>query len=100
MPTSGIMGAGLAKDVALITDGRFPGGSHGFIVGRVTPEAQVDRPIALVEDADQISINTNHNQISVVSPTVSWHPARVIDVAAAILGHSRSQSFPSRRTAI
>jgi dihydroxy-acid dehydratase len=64
-PTSAIMGAGLGRDVALITDGRFSGGSHGFIVGHVTPEAQVGGPIALVQDGDQISIDANHNQISV-----------------------------------
>ena len=51
-PTSAIMGAGLGQDVALLTDGRFSGGSHGFIVGHVTPEAQVGGPIALVEDGD------------------------------------------------
>ncbi len=49
-PTSAIMGAGLGDDVALITDGRFSGGSHGFIVGHVTPEAQDGGPIALVEE--------------------------------------------------
>ncbi len=49
-PTSAIMGAGLGKDVALITDGRFSGGSHGFIVGHVTPEAQDGGPIALVQE--------------------------------------------------
>ena len=49
-PTSAIMGAGLGKDVALITDGRFSGGSHGFIVGHVTPEAQEGGPIALVAE--------------------------------------------------
>ena len=49
-PTSAIMGAGLGNDVALITDGRFSGGSHGFIVGHVTPEAQEGGPLALVEE--------------------------------------------------
>ena len=53
-PTSAIMGAGLGKDVALITDGRFSGGSHGFIVGHITPEAQDGGPIALVRDGDRI----------------------------------------------
>jgi dihydroxy-acid dehydratase len=56
-PTSAIMGAGLGEDVALITDGRFSGGSHGFIVGHVTPEAQEGGPIALVRDGDPISID-------------------------------------------
>ena len=54
-PTSAIMGAGLGKDVALITDGRFSGGSHGFIVGHVTPEAQEGGPIALVQNGDRIT---------------------------------------------
>ncbi|KAG8462834.1 hypothetical protein KFE25_001607 [Diacronema lutheri] len=56
-PTSVIMGAGLGKDVALITDGRFSGGSHGFIIGHVSPEAQVGGPIALIKDGDKISID-------------------------------------------
>src|ERR671938_1366225 len=56
-PTSAIMGAGLGRDVALITDGRFSGGSHGFIVGHVTPEAQEGGPIALVRDGDRITID-------------------------------------------
>ena len=56
-PTSAIMGAGLGEDVALLTDGRFSGGSHGFIVGHVTPEAQEGGPIALVEDGDRIAID-------------------------------------------
>ncbi len=56
-PTSAIMGAGLGQDVALLTDGRFSGGSHGFIVGHITPEAQVGGPIALVRDGDPITID-------------------------------------------
>jgi dihydroxy-acid dehydratase len=56
-PTSAIMGAGLGEHVALITDGRFSGGSHGFIVGHVTPEAQDGGPIALVEDGDSITLD-------------------------------------------
>jgi len=64
-PTSAIVGAGLGKDVALITDGRFSGGSHGFIVCRMTPEAQNGGPIALVQDDDQISIDATRNQISI-----------------------------------
>ena len=64
-PTSAIMGAGLGKDVALLTDGRFSGGSHGFIVGHVTPEAQDGGPIALVRDGDRITIDADKNLISV-----------------------------------
>ena len=64
-PTSAIMGAGLGKDVAMITDGRFSGGSHGFIVGHVAPEAQVGGPVALVEDGDRVTINAETNEISV-----------------------------------
>lgn len=64
-PTSAIMGAGLGKDVALITDGRFSGGSHGFIVGHTTPEAQEGGPIALVRNGDRITIDAEHNLLSV-----------------------------------
>jgi dihydroxy-acid dehydratase len=64
-PTSAICGYGLEKDVALITDGRFSGGSHGFIVGHVTPEAQVGGPIALVEDGDVITIDAEANRIDI-----------------------------------
>ncbi|MGD8445165.1 MAG: dihydroxy-acid dehydratase, partial [Desulfobacterales bacterium] len=64
-PTSAIMGAGLGKDVALLTDGRFSGGSHGFIVGHITPEAQVGGPIALVINGDQIMIDAVKNTLSV-----------------------------------
>ena len=63
-PTAAIMGAGLGKDVALITDGRFSGGTHGFVVGHITPEAQVGGNIALVEDGDIISIDARNNTIN------------------------------------
>lgn len=62
-PTSAIMGAGLGKDVALITDGRFSGGSHGFIIGHVTPEAQVGGPIALLRDGDHMVIDAEKRVI-------------------------------------
>lgn len=62
-PTSAIMGVGLGADVAFITDGRFSGGSHGFIVGHVTPEAQEGGPIALVKDGDRITIDAKSNRI-------------------------------------
>ncbi len=64
-PTSAIMGAGLGGDVAMITDGRFSGGSHGFIIGHVTPEAQEGGPIGLIKDGDQITINAVNNVITV-----------------------------------
>jgi len=64
-PTSAVMGAGLGKDVALITDGRFSGGSHGFIVGHVTPEAQEGGPIALIRTGDPISIDAEKNMLTV-----------------------------------
>jgi len=76
-PTSAIMGAGLGKDVALITDGRFSGGSHGFIVGHITPEAQEGGPIALVRTGETITIDAQKNEISV-------------DVAADELGRRRA----------
>jgi dihydroxy-acid dehydratase len=56
-PTSAIMGKGLGRDVALITDGRFSGGSHGFVVGHITPEAYTGGPLALVKNGDEISID-------------------------------------------
>ncbi len=65
-PTSAIIGAGLGHDVALMTDGRFSGGSHGFIVGHITPEAQEGGPIALVQDGDAITIDAEKNRIDVV----------------------------------
>ena len=63
-PTSAIMGAGLGQDVALMTDGRFSGGSHGFIIGHVTPEAQSGGPIALVKEGDQITIDAKMREIT------------------------------------
>ena len=64
-PTGSIVGAGLEKDVALITDGRFSGGSAGFIVGHVTPEAQLGGPIALVKNGDKITIDAEANLITI-----------------------------------
>ncbi len=64
-PTSAIVGAGLGSEVALITDGRFSGGSHGFIVGHIVPEAQEGGPIALLKDGDLITIDAKTNKLSV-----------------------------------
>ncbi len=59
-PTSAIMGKGLGKDVALITDGRFSGGTHGFVVGHITPEAQVGGTLALIENGDKVTIDADN----------------------------------------
>ena len=67
-PTSAIMGRGLGKDVALITDGRFSGGSHGFVVGHITPEAATGGPIGILKDGDPITINAEKNEINLNLP--------------------------------
>jgi dihydroxy-acid dehydratase len=63
-PTSAIMGKGLGKEVALITDGRFSGGTHGFVVGHITPEAYVGGALAIVQNSDQITIDAETNQLT------------------------------------
>jgi len=68
-PTSLIMGAGLGHDVACLTDGRFSGGSHGFVIGHVVPEAQEGGPIGLVQDGDVITIDAERNTINMTSVT-------------------------------
>jgi dihydroxy-acid dehydratase len=80
-PTSAIMGAGLGRDVALITDGRFSGGSHGFIVGHITPEAQEGGPLALVRGGDRITIDARAKKIDVevseselIARRAAWTP--------------------------
>jgi dihydroxy-acid dehydratase len=65
-PTSAVMGKGLGKDVALITDGRFSGGTHGFVVGHITPEAFDGGPIALIKDGDQIEIDAKKMQVNLL----------------------------------
>ena len=64
-PTGAVVGAGLEKDVALITDGRFSGGSHGFVVGHITPEAYEGGIIAIIENGDLITIDSIKNKIEV-----------------------------------
>jgi dihydroxy-acid dehydratase len=75
-PTSIIMGAGLGKDVALLTDGRFSGGSHGFIIGHVVPEAQEGGPIALVRDGDRIAIDVKKRVIDLDVPAAELERRR------------------------
>ena len=65
-PSSALMGYGLGKDVALLTDGRFSGGSHGFLIGHIVPEAAEGGPIALVEDGDVIVIDAENNKIDLL----------------------------------
>jgi dihydroxy-acid dehydratase len=82
-PTSAIIGAGLGNDVALLTDGRFSGGSHGFIVGHITPEAQDGGPIALVQTGDTITIDANTRHIDVDVPAAELASRRAAWVAPA-----------------
>ena len=65
-PSSALMGYGLGKDVALLTDGRFSGGSHGFLIGHIVPEAAEGGPIGLVTDGDEIIIDTDNNKIDLL----------------------------------
>merc|ERR1712232_562272 len=77
-PTSAIMGAGLGNDVALLTDGRFSGGTHGFCIGHITPEAQVGGPIGLVKNGDPIRIDARNEQrtIDVMISDEEWEKRR------------------------
>lgn len=82
-PTSAIMGKGLGKEVALITDGRFSGGTHGFVVGHITPEAYVGGPLALVKDGDKIIIDAVKRKLSLGISTTelkarrrAWKPMK------------------------
>jgi dihydroxy-acid dehydratase len=93
-PSSAIMGAGLGKDVALITDGRFSGGSHGFLIGHIVPEAAEGGPIGLVEDGDTITIDAETRRLDLdVSEDVlkarkeKWVPKKVIE--RGVLGKYR-----------
>jgi dihydroxy-acid dehydratase len=71
-PTSALVGAGLGKHVALLTDGRFSGGSHGFIVGHITPEAQEGGPLALLRDGDRITIDAQSNRLEADVSEQEW----------------------------
>ena len=115
-PTSAIMGRGLGRQVALITDGRFSGGSHGFVVGHISPEAALRGPIGLLRTGDQIIIDAVRREIRVELPAVelrrrraAWKPARpythsgVLAKYAALVGSASRGAVtepiqPRRRT--
>ena len=79
-PTSAVMGKGLGKDVALITDGRFSGGSHGFVVGHITPEAALGGPLAIVKNGDPITIDAEKRKLNLGIPAAElkarWRSGR------------------------
>jgi len=92
-PTSAIMGAGLGDQCALITDGRFSGGSHGFVIGHVSPEAQEGGPIGLVRDGDVIDINAETREMNVLGVDeaefarrrAEWKPKRIEKAERGVL---------------
>ncbi|MDH5312134.1 MAG: dihydroxy-acid dehydratase, partial [Gammaproteobacteria bacterium] len=105
-PTGAIMGRGLGADVALITDGRFSGGSHGFVVGHVTPEAAVGGPLALVEDGDRITIDAETRRIDLAVDDATLRERRKAwrrppsDVTGGLLAKYRAQVESASRGAI
>jgi len=101
-PTSAVMGKGLGKTVALVTDGRFSGGSHGFVVGHITPEAAVGGPLALVQDGDTITIDAVRNELNLGVPEAvlatrraAWKPAPPRETRGALAKYARQVSSAS-----
>jgi dihydroxy-acid dehydratase len=95
-PTSMIIGAGLGADVALITDGRFSGGTHGFVVGHVTPEAWCGGPIGLLRDGDLITIDTDSQSLQVAvseeefaTRKVNWSPKPIEGLQGTLKKYNR-----------
>ena len=95
-PTSAIMGKGLGKDVALITDGRFSGGSHGFVVGHVTPEAFVGGPLAIIKNGDIIEINTVTQELNlkiskkeIASRFNKWKKPKHVNINGVLAKYSK-----------
>ncbi len=102
-PTSAINGRGLSGDVALITDGRFSGGSHGFVIGHITPEAFVGGPIALIEDGDRITVDAQRQEITLHVPDAElatrrarWQPPPPYADRGALAKYARLVSSASR----
>jgi dihydroxy-acid dehydratase len=101
-PTGAIIGRGLGAEVALITDGRFSGGSHGFVVGHLSPEAAVGGPLALVETGDEITIDAQRREITLrVSATElkrrrrKWKPPKPYARRGALAKYARQVSSAS-----
>ena len=101
-PTSAIMGRGLGDKVALVTDGRFSGGSHGFVVGHVTPEAASGGPIALLRNGDRITIDAVKRTIDVDLPAAelkrrrqAWRPRRPYASRGVLAKYARVVSSAS-----
>ena len=102
-PTAGIMGAGLGKHVALITDGRFSGGTHGFVVGHITPEAQVGGTIALIKNGDEISIDASENNINlhiskqeIINRKKSWTQPKIKASSGSLFKYANVVSSASK----
>ena len=102
-PTSAVMGKGLGKDVALITDGRFSGGSHGFVVGHITPEAAQGGPLAIVKNGDAITIDADKRQINleltkeeIATRLASWKPPKARYSRGVLAKYARQVSSASR----
>ena len=102
-PTAGIMGAGLGKHVALITDGRFSGGTHGFVVGHITPEAQVGGSIALIKNGDEISIDASENNINlhiskqeIIDRKKSWMQPKIKASSGSLFKYANVVSSASK----
>ncbi|MBM3843101.1 MAG: dihydroxy-acid dehydratase [Verrucomicrobia bacterium] len=101
-PTSAIMGRGLGKDVALITDGRFSGGSHGFVVGHLTPEAAVGGPIGVIRNGDQITIDAVRNELTLGVPARelqarlrAWKPRRTKETRGVLAKYAHTVTSAS-----
>ncbi len=99
-PTGAIMGKGLGADVALITDGRFSGGSHGFVVGHISPEAAVGGPIALIEDGDSIVIDAESQQLQLKVSAEEMAARRASVAATAVADQERRTGQVSGRSVL
>jgi dihydroxy-acid dehydratase len=102
-PTSAIMGVGLGQDVALITDGRFSGGSHGFVIGHVTPEAALGGPIGLIQDGDTITIDADANTLEVdldpatmAARKANWRMEKVLPTRGVLAKYAKQVTSASR----